>query len=392
MKKSTIKITTALSVLLLSAVEVSAFDIKGKVGEQDSKLQLFGFGQLEARTGDGVIADEQDASVKFQAQRVRVGWKYSAGKVKGKIFLDFNQAHNDKAKVGLPDMLKDAFVVYIPNKGAVIKVGLMKQPVGMGFTIPGWNLDVVERGFDKQLAFERSMGIMLSGRDLGFGNNGKVSGFEVGHERPWKGFGYDIMIANQSGRSGAVTGANPGDANSYSARVIFDWTELIHAEVGYGMSQKAGGIEGTEIKGTPLESDTKSYKALNIGLDSHFGKGNAKFEYFDTQNVRGQDNWDESTVALTGTYYLSDTLEFATKYIQGTSDKDGIETDLSNTYIGFNYYLEPINSDMNRMSKKKRNAHRVQINYVLANGDTDCWSGLKGYKDDAILAQYQFKF
>jgi hypothetical protein len=55
----------------------------------------------------------------------------------------------------------------------------------MGFTIPGWNLDIVERGFDKQLAMERNMGIMLSGRDMFFGNNGKVNGFEMGHERPW---------------------------------------------------------------------------------------------------------------------------------------------------------------------------------------------------------------
>ena len=47
---------------------------------------------------------------------------------------------------------------------------------------------------------------------------------------------------------------------------------------------------------------------------------------------------------------------------------------------------------MSRGAKKKRNAHRIQVNYVVASGDTDKWNGLKGYKDDAILAQYQFKF
>jgi hypothetical protein len=386
------KTAIGIAILLLSTANISAFDIKGKSGEQDTKLQIFGFGQLEARGGDGVIKDNQDASVKFGAQRVRLGWKYSVGKVKGKVFLDFNKAHNDKSGVGLPDMVKDAFVTYIPNKAIAIKVGLIKQPLGMGFTIPGWNLDVVERGFDKQLAFERGMGIMLSGRDLGFGNSGKVNGFEMGHERPWKGFGYDIMIANQAGRSGSVTNANPGDANAYIARVSFDWTELLHTELSYGLSEKAGGIEGTEIGGVPLASDTKAYKAINFGVDSHFGRGNAKFEYFDAENLRGQDNWDETTFSLTGTYYVTDTLELATKYIQGTSDKSGVETDLSNTYIGFNYYLEPANSKMSRGAKKKRNAHRIQVNYVVANGDTDTWNGLKGYKDDAILAQYQFKF
>jgi hypothetical protein len=391
-KNRTIKIATALSIILLSTGELSAFDIKGKVGEQNTKLQIFGFGQLEARSGDGVIKDDQDASVKFGAQRVRLGWKYTAGKVKGKVFLDFNRPHDDKSGVGLPDMVKDAFVTYIPNKAIAIKVGLIKQPLGMGFTIPGWNLDVVERGFDKQLAFERGMGIMLSGRDLGFGNNGKVNGFEMGHERPWKGIGYDIMISNQAGRSGAVTGAKPGDANAYLARVSFDWTELLHTELSYGISEKAGGIKGTNIQGVPLVADTKAYKAINFGVDSHFGKGNAKFEYYDAQNLRGVENWDESTFSLTGTYYVTDTLELATKHIQGTSEKGGVETDLSNTYIGLNYYLVPANNKMSRGAKKKRNAHRIQVNYVVASGDTDTWNGLKGYTDDAILAQYQFKF
>ena len=392
MKRTTIKIITTLSLSLFSTMSLLAFDIKGKSGEQDTKLQIFGFSQLEARGGDGVIDDDQDASVKFGAQRVRLGWQYSVGRVKGKVFLDFNQAHNDKSKVGLPNMIKDAFITYIPHKAIAVKVGLIKMPMGLGFTIPGWNLDVVERGFDKQLAFERGMGIMLSGRDLGFGNDAKVSGFEMGHERPWKGFGYDIMIANQAGRSGSVTEANLGDANAYVARVSFDWTELLHTELSYGLSEKAGGVAGTEIDGVALTTDSRAYKALNFGVDSHFGDGaNLKFEYYDAKNIRGADDWDESTIAITGTYHITDTVELATKYIQGVSDKSGVETDLSNTYIGFNYYLEPANNKMSRSEKRKRNAHRVQVNYVLASGDTD-WNGLKGYTDDAILAQYQFKF
>jgi len=387
-----VKIKIATTILLLSTLNISAFDITQKSGEQDSKLQMFGFGQFEARGGDGAIDENQDADIKFQAQRVRVGWKYSSGKVKGKLFLDFNRPHEDKSGVGLPDMVKDAFASYIDNKALIIKVGLMKEPLGMGFTISGSNLDVIERGFDKQLAFERSMGVMLSGRDLGFDNNGKVNGFEVGHERPWKGFGYDIMIANQAGRSGAVVNANVGDANAYIARVLFDWTELFHTELSYGISQKAGGIKGTEVNGTPLRYDTKAYKALNFGIDSNLDRGGAKFEYFNAQNLRGVNNWDETTFAITGTYFITDTLEFATKHIQGHSKKDGVETDLGNTYIGFNYYLETTNNKMDIVSKNKKNAHRIQLNYVVASGDTDDWNGLKGYKDDAILAQYQFKF
>ncbi len=380
-----------LSLVTIMALSsgLMAFDMKGKAGENKTKLQMFGFTQLEARGGDGVIKDNQNADVKFGAQRIRLGWKYSAGKVKGKVFLDFNKAHNDKSGVGVPDMIKDAFASYKVNNALAIKLGIIKMPVGMGFTMPGWNLDVVERGFDKALVFERNMGLMISGRNIGFGNGAKVNGFEMGHERPWKGFGYDIMLGNQAGRSGAVTNAHAGDANSYALRLMFDWTEKFHGEASYGVSNNAGGIAGVTDK---ITNDTENYEVFNAGIDSHLGRGNVKAEYFDGKNIKGVDGWDESAISLTGTYYVTDTLEFATKHIQGSASKGGVDTDLGNTYIGFNYYLEPANSKMDRGSKKKRNQHRVQVNYVVASGDKKEWNGLKGYKDDAILAQYQFKF
>jgi hypothetical protein len=254
----------------------------------------------------------------------------------------------------------------------------------MGFTIPGWNLDVIKRGFDKKLAFERGTGLMLSGRDIGYANNAKVNGLEMGHERPWKGFGYDLMIANQTTRSGAVSKSdgNKGEANSLIGRVMFDWTELIHAEASYGVVGRAGGTENSE-----------DYKALNIGLDSHFGKSNIKLEYYDVQNIKGVADWDMSTIATTGTHYIQDNLELAIKDIRGFEDNKGLESDVSNTYIGINYYINQANNKMNRSNKRKRNIHRMQLNYVVAGGDTDTFKGVGSFfKDDAILAQYQFKF
>jgi len=383
------KVTLSIVTMLTLSSSLMAFDMKGKAGENNTKLQMFGFAQLEARGGDGVIKDNENASVKFGAQRIRLGWKYSAGKVKGKVFLDFNKNHNDKSGVGVPDMIKDAFAIYKVNNALAVKVGILKMPIGMGFTIPGWNLDVVERGFDKALAFERNMGIMISGRDIGFNNGAKVSGFEMGHERPWKGFGYDVMLGNQAGRSGAVTNAHAGDANSYALRFMFDWGEALHSEVSYGVSNNAGGIAGVTDK---IVKDTENYEVLNAGIDSHLGRANIKAEYFDGKNIKGVNGWDESTLSLTGTYYVTDTLELAAKHIQGSATKSGTDTNLGNTYIGFNYYLEPANNKMNRSNKRKRNQHRVQLNYVVASGDKQDWNGLKGYKDNAILAQYQFKF
>jgi hypothetical protein len=383
------RVTLSISLLMLTGGDLMAFDIKGKIGDTDSKLQIFGFGQLEARGGDGVIKDNQNADVKFQAQRIRMGWKYSAGAVKGKIFVDFNKPHTDKSGVGVPDMIKDAFGSYRVSSALAIKLGILKMPIGMSFTIPGWNLDVVERGFDKALVFERNMGLMISGRDIGFNNGAKVSGFEMGHERPWRGFGYDIMVGNQAGRSGAVTNAKAGDANSYAVRVMFDWGEIFHSEASYGVSKNGGGIAGFNEN---ILADTEDYRLLNFGVDSHLGRTNLKAEYFNGENLKGVDGWDESVITLTGTYYVTDKVEFATKYIQGSASKGGEDTDLTNTYIGVNYYLQPVNNKMDRGSKRKRNRHRVQLNYVVASGDKEEWGGLKGYRDDAILAQYQFKF
>ncbi len=369
----------ASAALLLTTQAQAAYTLKKKIGAQDTKIKIYGFSQLEARGGDGVIGDG-DAAVKFGAQRVRLGVNYMAGPLRGKLFLDFNQDHGKKDEAGLPKMIKDAFVSYVVDNTLAIKVGLIKMPNGMGFTIPGWNLDVVERGFDKKLAFERNTGIMLSGRAIGGEAGQKVNGFEMGHERPWDGFGYDIMIANQAGRSGAVTGAKPGAENSYAARVMYDAGEIFHTELSYAISKNADGKGGDD------------YKSLNFGIDSHFGPGNAKFEMFRAQNIKGVSGWDENTYALTGTYYTTDTLELAVKHIQGTSTKSGDDTSLGNTYVGFNYYIAPYDNKMKRSAKRKRNAHRVQLNYVIASGDKDTWTGLGGYKDNAWLAQYQYKF
>jgi len=387
MKKVTKLAIVAASAMLLTTQAQAGYSLKKKQGAQDTKFVLFGFSQLEARGGDGIIKGG-DASVKFGAQRVRLGTKYIAGPVRGKLFLDFNQAHNDKSGVGLPNMIKDAFVSYYVNNAFAVKLGIIKTPHGMGFTIPGWNLDVVERGFDKQLSTERDTGLMISGRAIGSHPNckaghKKANGLEMGHERPWVGFGYDLMIANQAGRSGAVTKAKPTQGNAYIARVMYDYYEGLHTELSYAISEKAGG------------KDTEDYKSLNFGIDSHFGASNVKFEMYRAENLKGVAGWDENTYAITGTHYVTDTLELAVKHIQGEASKGDVDTKLGNTYVGFNYYIAPFDNKMSRGAKRKRNAHRIQLNYVLASGDTEGankWNGLKGYTDDAWLAQYQYKF
>jgi len=401
MKQGTIKLGVATAAALLMSTSLMAGgDIapvepmvkapKAK-GDWKSKHKFFGFSQIGVGFGDGAT---KNGDYKFQADRIRLGWKYFSGPLAGKVFLDFAKDGSNKNGIGVPELIKDAFISYKFSDAAVIKAGVIKTPVGMGFTIPGWNLDVIKRGFDKKLAFERDFGIMLSGRDIGFGNNGKVNGLEMGHERPWKGFGYDIMFAGQAGRSGAVVNAKAGNDGAYMGRLMYDWGQALHLEVGYGVSEHAGGTPGAKnVKKEKIETkNTEDYKVLNIGLDSHFNGSNIKAEYYSVENIRGTAGWDMTTLALTGTYYLTDTLEFAVKSISGTETRGGKDRDATNTYFGLNYYINPKNNKMSRKARRSRNRHRVQVNYVLTDVDT----GFKGvgalYKDDAVLLQYQFKF
>jgi len=384
MKKNMIKLAAGVAtVLLLSTSAEAGYTMKKKVGDQDTKLTVFGFTQINAESG-GNTEDTSDEAVRFGADRVRLGWKYVSGNIRGKVFLDFNQATNDKEDVGMRRVIKDAFISYVVSPDFIVKAGVIKTPVGMGFTIPGWNLDVIKRGFDKKLAFERGNGLMISGRDMLLGNNGKVNGFEMGHERPWKGFGYDIMIANQATRSGAVKESTGDDArgNAYMARLHFDYTELLHSELSYGVSPEAAGTDGSE-----------DYKVLNAGVDSHFLEGmNFKAEYYNVSGIKGEKH-DMTTLALTYTAYVTDSIEFALKSINGSEDDKGTERDVGNHYVGFNYYPSQVTTGKSRGSKRKNNQHTIKVNYVSATGDSETFKGAGGvYKDDAILAMYQFKF
>jgi len=398
MKKTTIKLGIATATaLLMSSTLMAGGDIATmepmvdtkapvKVKDWKSKHKFFGFSQIGAQFGDGAKKGKH-SDVAFEFDRIRLGWKYFSGPLAGKVFLDFAKKGSDNGSVGVPDLIKDAFIAYKFDDAMVLKAGVIKTPVGMGFTIPGWNLDVIKRGFDKKLAFERAAGLMISGRDIGFGNNGKVNGLEMGHERPWKGFGYDLMVTGATGRSGAVNSKGEdgkvygkNQENGYMGRLMFDWTQSLHAEVGYG--KIAGNTDGSG----------EDYTVLNAGIDSHFNGSNIKAEYYDVQNIRGVAGWDMNTLALTGTYYLTDTLEFAIKNISGTETRKGVESNARNTYVGLNYYINPKNNKMDRKARRGRNRHRVQLNYV----STDVDAGFKGvgalFKDDAVLAQYQFKF
>ncbi|MCD6191537.1 MAG: hypothetical protein J7K14_08395, partial [Sulfurimonas sp.] len=391
----------AAAVLLMSTSAQAGYTMKKKVGDIDTKLTFFGFAQLEMVGGDGMqlksgtTAEKAGTNVAFRAQRIRLGWKYQAGKVRGKVFLDFNENAEYQSKTdgaAMTKLVKDAFVSYVAHPAFIPKLGLIKMPNGMGFTMPGWNLDIAERGLDKSLVLERNMGLMISGRGIGWEGN-KVDGFEMGHERPWKGFGYDVMVANQASRSAAVKDTTKMGGLSYAVRGMFDWTEKLHVEASYALTENAGGLDDNVTVG-----NTEDYSNVNVGVDSNLGALSLKAEYTAGHNIKGETDYDETAITATAAYFVLPQLELVGKYLQGDAEKAGVSTTLGNTYLGFNYFLSSPYQDFSRKAKRGRNQHKVVFNYIIASGSgatedaADRWNGLGGYRDNAFIAQYQFKF
>jgi len=366
----------------------AAITTKKKVGDKEIKVTAYGFMQYEARAGEGLSGDD---GIRFQAQRVRLGTNFFVGKVFGKLFLDFNQRY-DLTEGNLPKAIKDGFVGYKFNNSAFVKLGMMKTPVGMAFTIPGWNLDNIERnGMDKGLVLERDFGVMLSGRLIGgpADQEIKVNGTEMGHERWGKGFGYDIGVFNPAGRSSSVTwdAGVLGDALAYTARVHYDFSPTLHTEASFGTSEQAGG------------PDTEDYDVFDIGVNAFLldNKLNLKGEFISGENIRGWTGWDQTCLTLTVGYMVAQQIELIVKHYSASStrgddenptNEDFEDTDLGNTYLGVNFYLEPL-----KFKPRALQNHKIVFNYVLTSGDdADEWHGIGGYQDEVYLLQYQYKF
>ncbi len=365
-----------VAALLVPATGSAKITLKDKVGDKEIKVKMYGFSQFEMRGGDGNSAE---GGVFFKAQRIRVGFNYFHGPIAGKLFLDFNQSHS-KDDGGLPKMIKDAFVAYKFSNAAFIRLGMIKTPLGMDFTIPGWNLDIALRAEEKGLVLERDFGLMLSGRLIGQPEDKKMkcNGLEMGHERQGYGFGYDIGVFNPAGRSAAVTWDKSllGDALAYVGRIHYDHGPALHLEAAYGVSEQAGG------------PDTEDYSVWDVGIASEFGKWELKGEYISGHDIRGVADWDSDAWYLSGGFMLMRNLQGVVRYYSMTSDKPGFPSvTLSNTFIGLNWYLSPL-----RYRPKDLQRHKLVFNYIIAGGDKDDWTGVAGFRDDAWIIQWQYKF
>jgi len=365
------------------AVSIALLSIPVKASAADLQVKWFGYSQITVEGGNGVDNKDlsgQQTDLRIGADRVRIGYNATLGNVFSKLQVDFNKAgvktkdtntivatsdsSTDNVDIKpalltsasntniLPNIIKDAEVGYKFNNTASVKAGMFKTPVGMDFNASGKKLDITKRGMEKALVLERSLGVMASGR--------KIAG----------GFGYDIGYFNRG---------TPGDAKAYAVRGMYDMGKMLHVEASYGKSEKANGDYSTG----------KDYTVLDVGAAYTLQGATIKAEYIDGKNVLGEDGRDQSVWYFHAGYQFTPMYEGVVRYYQGKADaSNGTSTSLGNTFIGVNIYLNPA---------KKYNS-RIQLNYVLASGDTDTWTvnknenGLGGYTDDAFLAQYQVAF
>lgn len=331
------KFILAIGALLLAPISAQA----------ELEVKWFGFAQLTAEIRD---QDAPNDDLEFDADRVRVGFNLKEGKIFGKLQLDFMQ--NSSRNAGNPDFpayIKDIEAGYKFSDAASLKIGQFKTPLGMDFNTSGKKLDITKRGMEKGLVLERAVGIMLSGRKM-------------------NGFGYDIGIFNPAARSAADPKGVRGTDGAYAGRVMYD-QDNFHIEAAIGVDQTSD----------PAKDD---FEVWDVAASFKSGPWTFKGEIISGDNVDGDPAREEDVWYLHGAYKFSDRYEGVIRHYYGEHDNGGFKTDLSNTYVGVSIFL----------GGNKMNG-RIQANYVFAGGDTHgVYQGQRGYRDDALLMQYQISF
>ncbi len=349
MKKSIISLAVAAG--LIASMPAQAGDVK---------VKWFGFAQITAANGDGLDPGTKvQTGPVFGADRVRFGFKIKDGGVFGGLQADLNRDHT-KAKSGtLNETIKDAYAGYKFNNAASIKTGQFKTPVGMDFNVSGKKLDITKRGMEKALVMERAAGGMLSGRKIA------------------NGFGYDLFYGNVAGRGAAHAGGLVADDHSMAARVMYDMGKMMHVELGYGVDENSA-------------TGADDYKVVDLGFRMKMAAMTIKAEYIDGSSVKGVNGNDETVWYAHFGYNLGKTTELVVRHYQANQDiAGGGSRDLSNTYLGANFFLG-----------SNRTNGRVQVNYIVVGGDdagsatpyTGVAGTKNGYYDDVLLAQYQVSF
>lgn len=317
------------------------------------EIDTWAYAQLTAER------DANDDALRFGADLVRLGLQAGSGSFTARLQIDLNAGDLDERPPGtLPNVIKDIFVSYALDERHALVFGQFKTPLGHDFMRSGADLYLAGRGMEKGLVLERALGVSLQGRKFA------------------SGFGYDLGLFNIAGRSSATrhigSGAadQSGDDIAAAARLFFAPGEQWHAELALGTSQQAGG-PGTE-----------DYRVIDAALSWREGPWTLVGELISGSDVRGVRGRDEHVWYAHASYDFSPRVSGVVRHYTGTSEVSGRETELGNTWLGLTWHFD----------QQRRTNARLMINYVYASGDEARYTGVRGFRDDVLLAQFQFHY
>lgn len=302
------------------------------------------------------IDSNNGETVEVDYDRLRVRSQINAAPFSAVVQLEL--AANDwdrRMPARTVNVIFDAYMDYAVNDRHRLRAGQFKTPMGLDFGLPPNVMEITKRGMEFGLIMNRATGVMLSGRRFG------------------KGFGYDAGVFNLASQAFATDyeKSQQGDDFAWVMRGLYDG-ENWSAEVSHGESGNAGG---------PATAD---YRATDVGLVHERERAIYKFEWIEGRGVRGNATRTEQVYYFHAGYRIRDKFELVARHFEGSSRIDGSTTDLTNTYVGFT--LNAFQDDIDNVEA------RFQLNYVFAGGDGASYTGIRGFRDDALLAQFQLLF
>jgi hypothetical protein len=300
--------------------------------------------------GDRANGDRVD----FDFDRIRVRAAAGGERFSGVVQLELAAEHWDRRQPGATvDVIFDAYADYRINERYSLRAGEFKTPLGLDFTLAPNVMEITKRGMDFGLVLNRATGVMLSGRNLG------------------RGFGYDAGVFNLAGRSGATANvkSQEDDEYAFAARGHYG-AQYWRVELAHGETGSAGG------------PGTADYRVSDFGWAFDRDQLVFKLEWIRGRGVRGDASRSERVYYVHGAYRLREDLELVMRHFDGHSQLSSAATDLTNTYVGVTWHA----------LQETLLEGRFQLNYVFAGGDKAAYTGVRGYRDDALLAQFQFLF
>ena len=315
-------------------------------------VEWFGFAQLTAEH-----VEQSNDNFDLGSDRLRVGLRWAESAWFGALQLDLANGDLSERPAGTaPRLVQDAYIGYRFSRSVDVRAGQFKTPLGMDFHLPGTALDITKRGIENALLLNRAAGVQLGWRGVG------------------SGWGVDAGVFAFPGRSGAVRGPNDdpggqeGEDFGYVLRVLRDLGEHLHLQGGWGRAEAAGG------------PGTRDYDVFDLAGRYAAGPLTLKAEAVAGRDVLGTAGRDQQAGYVHAGWLVHPDVELVLRHYQARSDFGGV-TQLGNTYVGANFFL----------GQRRRNG-RLQLNYVVASGDEGDFTGIGGYRDDALLLQFQVLF